>query len=73
MGRNISVMVGGGGGQRPEHGTDNRHGFAIDWLGHKGGTVERAAGEGWWGAAPPNLLLRLSEVDDLQKREWGEQ
>lgn len=46
MGRNISVMVGGG--QRPERGTDNRHRFAIDWLGHKGGVVERGAG-GWWG------------------------
>lgn len=31
-------------------------------------------GEGWgWGAAPPSLLLWLSEWDALQKREWGEQ
>lgn len=42
MGRNISVMGGAGGGQWPEHRTDNRHWFAIDWLSYKDGMVERA-------------------------------
>lgn len=39
MGRNISVMGGAGGGQWPEHRTDNRHWFAIDWLSYKDGMV----------------------------------
>lgn len=42
MGRNISVMGGAGGGQRPEQRTDNRHWFAIDWLSYKDGMVSRA-------------------------------
>lgn len=45
MGRNISVMGGAGGGQWPEHRTDNRHWFAIDWLGHKDGMVSRGRRE----------------------------
>ncbi len=42
MGRNISVMGGAGGGQWPEHRTDNRHWFAIDWLSYKDGMVQSA-------------------------------
>lgn len=42
MGRSISVMVGAGGGQWPEHRTDNRHWFAIDWFGYKDGMAQIA-------------------------------